>query len=68
MVNAAAAAVDGASALVVATPWPDYLRVSAADVASRMTRRLVLDANRFLAATIGTAPGVEYLSVGKGSR
>ncbi len=68
LTDAAAAASEGASALVVATPWPDYRLVSAADVVSRMTRRLVLDANRFLAETIGRTPGVEYLSVGKGTR
>jgi UDPglucose 6-dehydrogenase len=61
----ALAAVDAADALVVATPWPEYRDVSAEDVARRMRRPLVLDANRFLAATLGAASGLEYLSVGK---
>jgi UDPglucose 6-dehydrogenase len=58
-------AVDGASALVVATPWPDYRQVPV-EALARMTRPLVLDANRFLQHTIGVAPGVEYLAVGVG--
>jgi UDPglucose 6-dehydrogenase len=60
-----AAATDGASALVVATPWPDYRAVAASTVLAHMRRPLVLDANRFLASTLGAVPGVEYVSVGK---
>jgi UDPglucose 6-dehydrogenase len=58
-------AAEAASALVVATPWPEYLQVAAGEVAARMERPLVLDANRFLAQTLGSVPGIEYLSVGK---
>ena len=36
------------------------------EVTSRMTRALVLDAERFLADTLGSAAGVEYVSVGRG--
>ena len=59
------AAADGADALVVATPWPDYRAVDAAAVAGRMAGTLVLDANRFLGGTLGRHPGLTYLSVGK---
>jgi len=58
-------AVEGASALVVATPWPEYREVAASEVFSRMTRTLVLDANRFLGETLGKHSEVEYLSVGR---
>lgn len=58
-------AVAGASALVVATPWPEYRQIAADHVTVRMTRRLVLDANRFLGETLGRSPEVEYFSVGK---
>jgi UDPglucose 6-dehydrogenase len=58
-------AVTGASALVVSTPWPEYRGVEADSVAARMTRRLVLDASRFLGDTLGRRPDVEYLSVGR---
>jgi hypothetical protein len=58
-------AVTAASALVVCTPWPGYRQVSAVDVSSRMTKRLVLDANRFLGGTIGADPSFIYASVGR---
>ncbi len=63
--DSALAALDGASALVVTTPWPEYREFSADDVIRQMARPLVLDANRFLGDTLGTHAGVEYLSVGK---
>ena len=58
-------AVTGASALIVATPWPEYRDVAADQVGARMTRRLVLDANRFLRETFAANADFEYLSVGK---
>jgi UDPglucose 6-dehydrogenase len=61
------AAVAGASALVVATAWPEYRGVPAEQIAARMTRGLVIDATRFLGDTVGCQPGIEYLSVGRGT-
>ena len=55
----------GASALVVATPWPEYRQVAAGDVATRMVRGLVLDANGYLNATLGTHDGIEHVTVGR---
>lgn len=65
LAESALSAVQGASALVVATPWPAYRHVSADDVATRMARRLVLDPTGFIGDTLGSHPGVEYLSVGR---
>ena len=65
LAQTALSAVDDASALIVATAWPEYREIAAADVAARMTRRLVLDANRFTAATLGASSEIEYLSVGR---
>ncbi len=62
------AAVTAAHALVVCTPWPAFRQVHAPGVASVMSRRLVLDANRFLADTLGRDGRIEYVSVGSGSR
>jgi UDPglucose 6-dehydrogenase len=59
----AEAALAGASALVVATEWPQFRRVALAEVLPTMKRRLILDAGRFLAASI-TGLEVEYLAVG----
>lgn len=58
-------AVRGADALVVATPWPAYRDVNAAEVVAAMASPLVLDPNRFLADSLGTQQGVRYLSVGR---
>jgi len=65
LANSPLDAVSGASALVVATPWPEYRQVPADHLIARMTRPLVLDANRFLGETLGRHADIEYLSVGK---
>jgi UDPglucose 6-dehydrogenase len=64
-VERAPAAAEGASALVVATAWPEYREVPACDVARRMARRLVLDAGGFTRDTLGADASIEYFSVGK---
>lgn len=58
------AAVNSAAALVIATEWPEYRAVPAQDVVSAMSAPLVIDANRFLATTLGADPRVRYLAVG----
>lgn len=58
------AAIDGAAALVVATGWPEYRGVDAGQVVNRMAGNLVLDANGFLATTLGQHPALRYLRVG----
>jgi UDPglucose 6-dehydrogenase len=62
LVPDALAAVAGASAVVVATEWPQLRNVSLAVAAAAMQRPLMLDANRFLAKLV--MPGVEYVAVG----
>jgi UDPglucose 6-dehydrogenase len=62
------AALDGASALVVATSWPMYREIDSAEVTARMSRCLVLDADRFTGETFGTDSRIEYFSVGKGAK
>ena len=58
----AAAAVAGAQVLVIATEWPEYRDIDAAQLPD--TGLVVLDANRFVAA-FAKAPGLHYLSVGR---
>jgi UDPglucose 6-dehydrogenase len=58
-------ATDGASALVVSTPWPEYRLVAAGDIVARMKRPLILDANRFTQETLGATAGIEFVSVGR---
>jgi UDPglucose 6-dehydrogenase len=58
-----ATAARGASALVVATEWPQLRELELAPILASMERRLVLDANRFLAARIAGLDA-EYVAVG----
>jgi UDPglucose 6-dehydrogenase len=57
------AAVRGASALVIATEWPEFKQLDLAHIVAGMQRKLVLDANRFLANRV-SGLGVEYYAVG----
>jgi len=56
-------AASGAAALVVMTEWPDYRKIDGAAIAGACG--LVLDANRFLAAQLGSNERVVYATVGK---
>ena len=57
-------ALSAAEGLVVATEWPDYRELPAQQVVDAMKRPLVLDANRFLKATLGNDPRIHYVAVG----
>lgn len=61
-------AAAGADALVVATEWPAYRQVNLDQLATTMVGRLVVDANRFLGATVGGDERFTMVSVGVGSR
>lgn len=64
-------AVKGASALVVATPWPDYRAIDASQFVAAIApieQPCVLDASRFLAASLGSDPRVRYVTVGQGAK
>ena len=58
-------ALDGAQALVVATPWPEFRAVAADDVVARMSTANVVDAAGTLLETLGNDPRVRYVTVGK---
>lgn len=58
-------AAAGASALVIATAWPEFKSIDAGAVVAAMRRGLVLDPARFLASSLGEAPGIRYVTVGR---
>jgi UDPglucose 6-dehydrogenase len=58
------AALD-ADALVVATAWPEFRDVSASSLLASGRAPIVLDAGRFLAASLGSEPGIRYITVGR---
>lgn len=58
-------AIEGASALVIATEWPMFATLDYPALLKSMNRPLVLDANRFIAKQAGSA---EYYAVGAPNR
>ena len=63
------AAVWGADALVVSTPWPEFRDIDLDAALSAMTGSLVIDAGGYLAGDLGErrSEGLTYLRVGVGS-
>ena len=57
--------LQGASALVVTTAGEEYRTVTAETLGSSMRDPIVIDPNRFLAATLGGDPHVRYVTVGR---
>ena len=55
-----AAALEGAEALVVMTPWPEFRQMEA-----EQAPELVFDAARFLEGALAGRPGVRYFSIGR---
>jgi UDPglucose 6-dehydrogenase len=61
-------AVAGAQALVMATEWPDYRRVTAKQLTDIAPGLVVLDANRFLSHLAGSSEEIKYVAVGMPAR
>ena len=57
-------ALDGAEALVVCTPWPEFRAVAANEITGSMTQAVVLDPGGHLRDTLGQVSGVRYVRVG----
>jgi UDPglucose 6-dehydrogenase len=53
-----------ADALVVCTPWPDYLDVPVEEMLSALARRQVIDPAGALRGVLGHRPDVRYVCVG----
>ena len=58
------AAANGADVLVIATPWPQYRELRAADLARVMRGRTVLDPYRVLDGEACVAAGLTYHTLG----
>lgn len=63
--ESAEAALAGADALLVATEWPDFRRLSADVVAGMMNQAIVIDPYGHLEATLGTDERIRYFAVGR---
>lgn len=62
------AALEEATALVVATEWQQYQSISPQEVLSTMKVPWVIDPGRFLVKTLGSDPRIRYMTVGKPDR
>ena len=61
----AAAAVEGADALVVATEWVEFRSPDWTDVGARMRHRIVVDGRNLYAPSTLVAAGFVYLGIGR---
>ena len=60
----ALAACDGADALVIMTPWPQFRALKPADIAGRLRGRVVVDPFSMLDRAAAAAAGLEHLVLG----
>ena len=58
-------AAKGADALVLCSPWPDFLKISPLELLSVMRGNMVIDPARFLATLLYT-PQFQYVAIGLG--
>ena len=68
LANSAAAAINGANAVVLATEWPEFRDLRQDVFLTLAAPRVILDATSFLLKTLPDLPklsGVRYLSVGR---
>ncbi len=59
------AALGGADALMIMTPWQQYREVAPADIASKMRGRLVLDPYGVLDRNEASKAGLRHITLGK---
>ncbi len=59
------AAVEGADALMILTPWPFYRSIAPADIAQRLAGRIVLDPYAVLDADQAVAARLRYYTLGR---
>lgn len=62
------AACDGADAVAVMTPWPEYREIEADDLAARMRGRTVIDPYRVWDRAAIEAAGLDYVTLGVAPR
>jgi UDPglucose 6-dehydrogenase len=55
---------DGADALIIMTPWPQFSKVSPKEVAQRMKGKIVLDPYKVLDAKACRTAGLQYFTLG----
>jgi len=59
------AALEGAEALMILTPWPQYKAIEPRQVAQRLAGNLVLDPYRVFEPNLAAAAGLSYYTLGQ---
>jgi UDPglucose 6-dehydrogenase len=59
-------ALEGADALMILTPWPQYGAIAPGEIAARLKRKVVIDPYAVLNARAATAAGLTYYTLGRG--
>jgi UDPglucose 6-dehydrogenase len=67
-VSSAAAAIEGADAMVLVTEWPEFGELDFGEVAAAMRGTLVVDGRNFLDPDAVGAAGLTYEGVGRAAR
>ncbi len=67
IVETAAAAIDGADAVVLVTEWPEFKELDLGDLAAAMNGTLLVDGRNLLDPEAARAAGLIYEGVGRGS-
>lgn len=62
--DSALAAAQGADALILCTPWPEYRDVDPQELISAMQRPIVIDAGGHLRSSVASLPSIRYAQVG----
>jgi UDPglucose 6-dehydrogenase len=62
---AALDACDGADAVCLMTPWPEFTSLSSADLATRMAGKVVIDPYRLLGSGLAAASGLDHVVLGR---
>jgi UDPglucose 6-dehydrogenase len=62
---AALDACDGANAVCLMTPWPEFTSLSTADLVKRMTGKVVIDPYRLLDSRLAAASGLDHVVLGR---
>jgi UDPglucose 6-dehydrogenase len=58
-------ALDGADALMILTPWPQYRKIPATEIAARLAGRLVLDPFAVLDGAAARGAGLMWATLGR---
>jgi UDPglucose 6-dehydrogenase len=61
------ALANGADALVLATPWPEYRELDLKQIAQSMRQPVLVDARNFWSADVAAKAGARYVGMGYGA-